>query len=230
MASSTDRMLQSRLGIKLDAGAWCVIGKIPKPPSDVHAGAGDGSLRPAFIRPLRVLTLVLTSPFVLILGLLLLLASGEEVLKKWLATGEERERLRAEELDAKRRDASIVELGLNQTFDGNWSGAAGQFLRRWYGHSSHHQRFVALSEGRILLAAPPKRVSFRAESRMKVVAEIPADEAVLEDLLPQYENNKLRLHFKDGSWIVLTTEEMRSAIHKHLLRHPVNHETESTEP
>jgi hypothetical protein len=222
-------MLQSRLGIKLDAGAWCVIGKIPKPPSDVHGSAGHGSLRPAFIRPLRLLVLVLTSPFVLILGFLLLLASGEEVLKKWLATGEERERLRAEDLDAKRRDSAIVELGLNQTFDGDWNGAAGQFLLRWYGHSSHHQRFVALSEGRILLAAPPKRVSFRAESHMRVVAEIPADEAELEDPLPEYQNNKLRLRFKDGSWMVLTTEEMRSSIHKHLMRHPTNHETKSNE-
>lgn len=222
-------MLQSRLGITPDAGAWCVIRKIPKPPSDVHHRAGNGSLRPAFIRPLRLLALVLASPFVLILGLLLLIASGEEALKKWLATGEERERLRAEELDAKQRDAAIVELSLDQTFDGNWHGVAGQFLLRWYGHSSHHQRFVALSEGRILLAAPPKRVSFRAESRMGVVAEIPADEGELEDPLPAYENNKLRLRFEDGSWITLTTEETRSSLHEHLMRHPTNPETKNTE-
>ncbi|MFE9704637.1 hypothetical protein [Streptomyces sp. NPDC005930] len=204
-----------------------MIDKIPKPPSDVHADAGHGPLRPAFIRSLRLFTLVLASPFVLILGLLLLLASGEEALKKWLATGEERERLRAEDVAIKQRDAAIVELGLNQTFDGDWAGAAGQFLLRWYSHSSHHQRFVALSEGRILLAAPPKRVSFRAERRMRVVAEIPAAEAKLEDLLPDYENNKLRLHFKDGSWIVLTTEEVRSSLHKYLMRHPVINQVKS---
>ncbi|MFE0946380.1 hypothetical protein [Streptomyces mutabilis] len=229
MSNSKDHMLQSRLGITPDAGAWCVIGKIPKPPPDVHRNAGNGALRSGFIRPLRLLVLVLTSPFVLILGFLLLLASGEEVLKKWLATKEERERLRAEELDDKRRDTAIVELGLNQTFDGDWNGAAGQFLLRWYGHSSHHERYVALAEGRILLAAPPKRVSFRAESRMGVVAEIPTAEAELEDPLPEYKSNKLLLRFKDGSWIVLTTEEMRSSLHMYLMRRSANHETKSTE-
>ncbi|MDN3246223.1 MULTISPECIES: hypothetical protein [unclassified Streptomyces] len=228
MASSTDRMLHSRLGVTPDAGAWCEIGKIPKPPPDVHRNAGNGALRSGLIRPLRLLALVLASPLLLILGFLLLLASGEEVLKKWLATGEERERLRIEDLDAKRRDTAIVELGLNQTFDGDWNGAAGQFLLRWYGHSSHNKRYVALSEGRILLAAPPKRVSFRAESRMAVVAELPTAEAELEDPLPEYESTKLLLRFKDGSWIVLTTEEMRSSLHKHLMRHPANHETKCT--
>ncbi|GHC16506.1 hypothetical protein GCM10010308_35050 [Streptomyces vinaceusdrappus] len=228
LSSSKDHLLQSRLGITPDAGSWCEIGKIPKPPPDVHRNAGNGALRPGFIRPLRLLTLVLASPFLLILGFLLLLASGEEVLKKWLATGEERERLRTEDLDAKRRDTAIVELGLNQTFDGDWNGAAGQFLLRWYGHSSHHKRYVALSEGRVLLAAPPKRVSFRAESRMVVVAEIPGDVGELTDPLPEFESNKLLLRFKDGSWVVLTTEEMGSSLHKHLALDAANHETKST--
>lgn len=94
----------------------------------------------------------------------------------------------------------------------------GQFLLRWYGHSSHHQRFVVVAEGRIVLAAPPKRVSVRREDRMRVVAEIPAGTAVIEDPLPSHDNRKLRIRFMDGSWLMLTTEEQRSELHMHLMR------------
>ncbi|MFE7811180.1 hypothetical protein ACFU5P_04195 [Streptomyces sp. NPDC057433] len=229
MSRNTDHTIQNRLGITSDAGAWCTIGKIPEPPSDVRQTAGAKSLRPAFIRPLGLLGLTFASPFILILALLTLIAAGEETLKKWLATGEERERLQTADLDIKRRDEAIVELGLDKTFDGDWNGAAGQFLLRWYTRSSHHKRFVMLSGERILLAAPPKRVSVRAESRMCIVAEIPAGEAILEDLLPAYENNKLRIRFKDGSWIALTTKEMRSDLHKHLMRRPQTGGSKSTQ-
>jgi hypothetical protein len=229
VSRSTDRTLRNRLGVTADAGAWCTIGKIPEPPVDVHRAAGAGPLRPAFLRPLGILGAVLVAPLMPIVMLLSLLASGEEALKRLLSSQEERDRARAEDLDIKRRDEAIVELGLDKTFDGNWNGAAAQFLLRWYSHSSHHQRFVVLAQGRILLAAPPKRVSIRKEERMGVVAEIPAGEAVLEDPLPSHENNKLRIRFTDGSWLVLTTEEMRSDLHKHLMRHPQSGETSTTE-
>lgn len=162
---------------------------------------------------------VLVAPLMPLAMLLSLLASGEESLKRLLATKEERERLRAADLDAERRDKAIVEHGLDRTFDGDWNKSAARFLLSWYSHSSHHQRFVLLSEDRILLAAPPKRVSVRREERMRVVAEIPASEAVLEDPLEgAYESNKLRIRFSDGSWLSLTTEEWRSDLHKYLLR------------
>lgn len=172
---------------------------------------------------------VLVAPFMPIAMLFSLLASGEEALKRSLSTKEERDRARAADDAIRRRDEAITELELDKTCDGDWNGAAAQFLLRWYSHSSHHQRFVFLAEGRILMAAPPKRVSVRREERMRVVAEIPAGEAVLEDPLPVYESNKLRIRFSDGSWLALTTEEWRSDLHKYLMRHPHPDETKSAE-
>ncbi|MDH6217771.1 hypothetical protein [Streptomyces pseudovenezuelae] len=229
MSRSTDRTIRNRLGVATDAGAWCTIGKIPEPPADVYQAAGAGPLRPAFLRPLGMLGAVLVAPFMPIAMLFSLLASGEEALRRLLSTKEERDRAGASDLDVERRDKAIAELGLDQTFDGNWHGAAAQFLLRWYSHSSHHQRFVVLAQGRILLAAPPKRVSVRRDERMRVVAEIPVGEAVLEDPLPAYESNKLRICFKDGSWLALTSEESRSDLHKYLMRHPEPGEIQSTE-
>ncbi|MFE4697962.1 hypothetical protein ACFRIC_12910 [Streptomyces sp. NPDC056738] len=218
MSRSSDRTVRDRLGVVPDAGAWCVIGRIPQPPADVHQAAGAGPLRPAFLRPLGILGAVLVAPLMPIALLFSLLASGEQALQRLLSTKEERDRGRAEDLTIDRRDKAVVEQGLDATFDGDWDKAAGQFLLRWYGHSSHHQRFVALTGNRIVLAAPPKRVSVRREDRMRVVAEIPAGTAVVEDPLPEYGNRKLRVRFTDGSWLMLTTEEQRSDIHMHLLR------------
>ncbi|WP_413757655.1 hypothetical protein [Streptomyces sp. MMBL 11-3] len=219
MSRSTDRAARSRLGVAPDAAAWCTIGKIPEPPADVHSEAGAGPLRPAFLRPLGMLGAVLVAPLMPIAMLFSLLASGEEALKRLLSTKEERERARNEDLDMERRDQAVVEQRLDHVFDGDWNAAAGQFLLRWYSHSSHHQRFVALAQGRILFAAPPKRVSVRREERMGIVAEIPAEQAVIEDPLPSYGNKKLRIRFVDGSWLVLTTEEQRSELHMYLMRH-----------
>lgn len=192
----------------------------PDPPTSGgrSPGGGAGPLRPAFLRPLGILGSVLVAPLMPIAMLFSLLASGEEALKRLLSTKEERDRGRADDLATDRRDKAIVEQGLDDTFDGDWDKAAGQFLLRWYGRSSHHQRFVMLAEGRIVLAAPPKRVSVRREDRMRVVAEIPAGTAVIEDPLPEYDNRKLRVHFTDGSWLMLTTEEQRSELHMYLMR------------
>ncbi|MFD5516097.1 hypothetical protein [Streptomyces sp. NPDC127066] len=218
MSRSSDRTARNRLGVVPDSGSWCAIGRIPQPPADVHQAAGAGPLRPAFLRPLGILGAVLVAPLMPIAMLFSLLASGEEALKRLLSTKEERDRGRADDLATGRRDKAIVEQGLDDTFDGDWDKAAGQFLLRWYGHSSHHQRFVMLAEGRIVFAAPPKRVSVRREDRMRVVAEIPAGTAVIEDPLPEYDNRKLRVHFTDGSWLMLTTEEQRSELHMYLMR------------
>ena len=161
---------------------------------------------------------VLVAPLMPIGMLFSLLGSGEEALKRLLSTKEERERAHAQDLAMERRDEALIEQRLDHVFDGDWNAAAGQFLLRWYGHSSHPQRFVALAQDRILLAAPPKRVSVRREDRMQVVAEIPADQATIEDPLPSYDNNRLRIRFVDGSWLALTTEEQRSDLHMYLMR------------
>ncbi|MEU6480722.1 hypothetical protein ABZ858_28355 [Streptomyces sp. NPDC047017] len=220
MSRSTDRTTRNRLGVAPDAGAWCTIGKIPEPPAQVHEAAGAGRLRPAPLRPLGVLGAVLVAPLMPIAMLFSLLASGEEALKRLLSSAQDRERARAADLDAEQRGRAVVEHGLDKTFDGDWTGAAGQFLLRWYGHSSHHQRFVLLSQGRVLLAAPPRRVSVRREDRMRVVAELAATEAVVEDPLNGvHESDKLRIRFSDGSWLTLTTEEWRSDLHQYLTRH-----------
>ncbi|MER7178278.1 hypothetical protein ABT404_02075 [Streptomyces hyaluromycini] len=219
MSTSTDRTVRDRLGVTPDAAAWCTIGKIPEPPGEVHRAAGSAPLRPAFIRPLGMLGITLATPLLFIGKLFSLLASGEEALKRMLSTTEEQERHRAKKLDAKRRDEAIIELGLDKTFDGDWNGAAGRLLLQWYGHSSHHERLVALAGKRILLAAPPKRVSIRRDALMRVVAEIPAGDAVLADPLPAHETGKLLLRFKDGSWLTLETEEWRGELHKYVTRH-----------
>jgi|UniRef100_A0AAU3I0M7 hypothetical protein len=164
---------------------------------------------------------VLGAPFMLIGLLLGLLATGAEVLQALLATKEERDAARSERQAAELRDRAVTEHGLDKTFDGDWNGAAGQLLLRWYGHSSHHQRLVALTEGRTVLAAPPKRVSIRRESLVQVVAEISAEDAVLEDpLLGEHASDRLRVRFADGSWLTLITEERRSELHMHVMRRP----------
>ncbi|MFF1764053.1 hypothetical protein [Streptomyces sp. NPDC058249] len=229
MSSSTESTTRTRLGITPDAEAWCQLGKIPKPPSDIHQAAGAGPLRPAFIRPLGIFGVTLGAPLMFIAWLFSLLASGEEALKVLLSTKEEQERARAKRLEPKQRDEAIVEHGLDKTFDGDWNKAAGQLLLRWYGHSSHHQRFVILAEGRIVLAGPPKRVSIRRESLMRVLAEIPAGEAVIEDpLLGAYDSDRLRVRFVDGSWLTLVTEERRGDLHMYLMRHPQDSEVRDT--
>ncbi|MFG2436879.1 hypothetical protein [Streptomyces sp. NPDC048508] len=218
MSRSSDRTTRNRLGVVPDACAWCAIGRIPEPPAEVHQAAGGGPLRPAFLRPLALFGAVLVAPLMPIAMLFSLLASGEEALKRMLSTKDERDRARAEDLDMESRDKAIAEQGLDNTFDGDWTKAAGQFLLRWYSHSSHHQRLVLLTQGRVVMAAPPKRVSVRREERMRVVAEIPAGAAVLEDPLPAHDNRKIRVRFTDGSWLMLTTEEQRSELHTYLMR------------
>ncbi|MFF4900069.1 hypothetical protein [Streptomyces sp. NPDC001068] len=229
MSTSTDRTIRDRLGVTPEAAAWCTIGEIPQPPAEVDRAAGSEALRPASMPPLGVLGVVLGTPLLYVGKLLGLVGAADEAVKRMLSTDGEQERHRAVKLDRKRRDAAIVELGLDETFDGAWNGAAGRFLLQWYSRSSHHQRLVALAGNRILLAAPPKRVSIRRDTLIQVVAEIPAGDAVLTDPLPEFENNRLLLRFKDGSWIRLTTEERRSELHTYLARQQQPGESTATE-
>ncbi|MFJ9345525.1 hypothetical protein [Streptomyces sp. NPDC101237] len=229
MSTSTDRTIWDRLGVTPDAAAWCTIGKIPQPPAEVHRATEAGALRPASMPPLGVLGVVLGTPLLYIGKLLGLVGAAEEAVERMLSTDGERERHRAARLDRKRRDAAVVELGLDKTFDGDWNGAAGRFLLQWYSHSSHHQRLVAPVGNRILLAAPPKRVSVRRDALTQVVDEIPAGDAVIANPLPEFDSNRLLLRFKDGSWIRLTTEERRSELHAYLARRQQPGESRTTE-
>ncbi|MFF5143914.1 hypothetical protein ACFY6U_29990 [Streptomyces sp. NPDC013157] len=231
MSASADRAIRNRLGVTPDAAAWCTIGKIPEPLAEAHRAAGSAPLRPAFIRPLGMLGVALGTPLLYIGKVFGLLATGEEALERMLSTEGAQELHRAAKLEKKQRDEAVVKFGLDTTFDGDWNGAAGRLLHRWYSHSSHHERLVALAEDRILLAAPPKRVSIRRDALMRVVAEIATEDAVLADPLSAFKvrNDKLLLRFKDGSWLTLTTEEWDSELHTYVKRHQLPGGTRTAE-
>lgn len=210
------RVISKRLGIRAEAAGWCAIGKIPDPPADVLQAAGEPRLRPAPKTPLGMLGTAVGVPLLPIAMLLSLLDRLREALFE--SRGHENRRAREDE---KRCEALVAERGLDRTFDGNWNGAAGQFLLRWYGHSPHHQRFVVAAEGETVLAAPPRRVSVGRDKHMEIVARLPAEEAALVDPFQgEFRTQLLLLTFRDGSWIRLTTEEFRSKLHMHALRQP----------
>ncbi|MFC9126971.1 hypothetical protein ACFT4A_09005 [Streptomyces sp. NPDC057099] len=216
------RAAMDRLGIHPKAADWCWIGKIPQPPADVLQTAGNPRLRPAMRPPLGMIGVVLGAPFVPLIVLLSLLAEAEEAVKRALDTKEEKERRRAKKADDKRRDAAVTRQGLDQVFDGDWHGDAGQFLLRWYSHSTHHERMLFATEEGIVLAAPPKRVSVGREKRLQVVARVPASEATLVDPFSgEFETRILLIRFRDGSWLRVDTEELRSDLHMHVLRQPL---------
>ncbi|CAL9475765.1 hypothetical protein [Streptomyces sp. Tu 3180] len=213
------RVATDRLGIHTEAGAWCWIDKIPQPPADVLQAAGNPRLRPARLPLLGMIGAVLGAPFIPLLMLLSLLSDAEEAVKRSLDTKEEKERWRAKKEDDKRRDAAIAQQGFDKVFDGDWQGKAGQFLLRWYSHSTHHQRLLLATEEGIVLAAPPRRVSVGREKHLQIVARLPATEAALVDPFSgEFETRMLLIRFEDGSWLRIDTEELRSSLHMHVLR------------
>ena len=215
-------MLADRLGVRAEAAEWCTIGKIPQPPADVLQAAGNPPLRPGRLRPLGMVGAALAVLFAPLVMLLSLLSDAEEALKRALATKAEKERLRAKDADDKRRDALIAERGLDGVFDGNWGGDAGRFLLSWYGHSTHHERLVLAVEDGIVLAAPPTRVTTGREKHMKIVARLSASEAILDDPFNgEFDTRIVLIRFRDRSWLRLGTVELRSALHRYLLRQPL---------
>jgi hypothetical protein len=217
-SSGLAKTAKTRLGLEAECAAWCRITRIPDPPADVRKAAGGTPIRPALIRPLGALGVALATILWPLGALLALLASLED-LAEWLLSSKERARARARAQDDEERKKAIKSHALDQLFDGDWAAAAGQFLLRWYGHSSHPKRLLALTPDRIVLAAPPKRVSVRQTERMVVVAEIPASQARVEDpLLGVHPSDRLRIVFSDGSWLTVITDEPRSEIHKQLMR------------
>jgi hypothetical protein len=216
------RMTADRLGVQAEAGDWCTIGKIPQPPADVLQAAGNPRLRPARMPPLGMLGAALGGPFIPLIMFFELLAKAEEAVMRSLAPKGEKERLRAKREDEKRRrDTIVAQRSLDKVFDGNWRGDAGQFLLRWYTHSTHHQRLLLATPDGIVLAAPPQRVSTGREKHMQVVARLSADEATLVDPFSgEFETRMLLIRFRDGSWLRVDTEELRSELHMYALRHP----------
>ncbi|WP_030145330.1 hypothetical protein [Streptomyces violaceorubidus] len=212
------KVAKTRLALEADCAAWCRISKIPEPPSEIRKAAGGAPVRPAFIRPLGMLGVALVAVLWPVGALFALLASLEDM-AEWLLSSKVRSRARARALDEEERKKAITAHALDQFFDGDWTATAGQFLLRWYGHSSHPKRLLVLTPDRVVLAAPPKRVSVRQAERMVVVAELPASEARVEDpLLGVHRSDRLRIVFADGSWLTVITDEERSEIHKHLMR------------
>ncbi|MFD4302715.1 MULTISPECIES: hypothetical protein [unclassified Streptomyces] len=214
------KAIERLLGTGPVIGDWCRLAtRIPRPPKEVWAAAGRGPLRPGRIPLVEALMYPLVALVVLpgVVGVLL-----ADLLFEVLPTAirrlffprrrggsrgnraERREAARAERNEAERKRAAIKEHRLDELFDGDWQGAAGQLLLRWYGQSRHGTRLVLLVPGRIVLAAPRRRVWRKAAKRARVVAEIPASEAVVEDPLHGGgERGVFRLLFRDGSWLVL---------------------------
>ncbi|MGY1398806.1 hypothetical protein ACW69H_15580 [Streptomyces sp. SS10] len=208
-----------RLGVRAEAGAWCWIGEIPRPPADILQAAGDPRTRPARRPPLALTGSVLAVPFLPILWLLMLLARAEEAVERFLDTKEEKERHRAKKEDDRRRDAAVEHRGLDNVFDGDWNGAAGQFLLRWYSHSTHHERLLFAGQDGLVFTAPPRRVSMGRDKRAQVVARLSPEEATLEDPFGgEFETEIMLIRFRDGSWLRVDTEEARSELHMHALR------------
>ncbi|MGH4034094.1 hypothetical protein ACQB60_34790 [Actinomycetota bacterium Odt1-20B] len=216
------RAIADRLGIQAEASEWCTIGKIPTPPADVLESAGSPRLRPGRMHPLEMVVEVLAAPFKLIGWLAVLVAEAREAVHRTLDSKSEKERLRGKKGEARRHEAFIVEQGLDRVFDGNWHGAAGQFLLRWYTHSTHDQRLVLVTQDGIVLAAPPVRAVLSREQHTEIVARLGVDEASLVDPFNwEYATRMLLLRFRDGSWLRIDTSDTHSDLHKHLLRQPL---------
>ncbi|MBT3163935.1 hypothetical protein HTV80_12535 [Streptomyces sp. Vc74B-19] len=148
------------------------------------------------------------------------MARAQEAVERALDSKEEKERHRAKREDKKRVEAAVERGDLDNVFDGDWNGAAGQFLLRWYNHSTHHERLLFAGSDGIVLAAPPKRVSSGRDKHAQVVARLSPDEATLEDPFSgEFETRILLIRFRDGSWLRVDTEESRSELHMYALRH-----------
>ncbi|MEU8827727.1 hypothetical protein [Streptomyces sp. NPDC048636] len=202
--------IQRKLDSPASWGTWCRIGRIPRPPAEVHRAAGGGRLRPGWIRPHVLFGYLLVSPLVL-LGLaipLVLAAIGaavEAVHQAFSATEREKAR-RAKRGSEERAEGSAAQLSahrLDETFDGDWNGRAGQLVLRWYGMSRYPRRLLLRTDSQLVIAGPRGRVSTGTLRKSRVLERIPLTEVAIETPLPERaELNRLR--FQDGSWLVVT--------------------------
>lgn len=194
------------------AAEWCAIGKIPTPPPHIHKAAGGGPLRPGIPALLGCLGYLL---FYVSLPLIAVIAWVDHYGGILFYTPREHRERRQEAREKTLREKAISESGLDCAFDGDWSGDAGQLLLQWYSQSPHPKRLVIVAHGRIVLAAPPKRVAFGAAGKSRVVHEIPATQAHIEDpLFGNWATGLFRITFNDGSWISFSSTEDPGDIHR----------------
>jgi hypothetical protein len=167
-------------------------------------------MRPGRIRPLGALGYTLGAPFYLpVLGYAAAEGILEGTIGRLLSTKAERAQHAREKQEEQRREAAITAARLDEVFDGNWNTEAGRLLLTWYAPSSHPERLLMLSRDGIALAAPPRRrtLNRHRDGAAQLLLTIPHDRAVLEDPLPRFKDSRLRLRFRDGSWLVLTADE-----------------------
>lgn len=191
-------MVTNRLHIHAEAGEWYWIDKIPQPPTDVLQTADNPRPPPCRAAP-----------------------AAHDRRGARCADHPPPHAVESSVRCGRSRQAS-PQQGLDKVFDGNWQGDAGQFLLRWYSHSIHHQRLLLATREGIVLAAPPRRVSVGREKHLQIVARLPAAEAALVDPFSgEFETRMLLIRFRDGSWLRVDTEELRSDLPMHVLRQPL---------
>ncbi|QKW50425.1 hypothetical protein [Streptomyces buecherae] len=214
MLNTYDKLrAQQMLGQQFVWGEWCKLGAIPKPPPEVHAAAGGGPLRPSRVSPFTVLLYIIGLPAWILIGLYGLAESALALLVAVFRPKKSVNDVREFVSEGSQKDAALNEHGLTQVFDGDWQGMAGQFLLRYYAPSSHPTRLVILKPGAIVFMAPPKRVTLGKRKKMQVLAELPVDQAVVENPLNgTWQTQEFRIRFADQSWFTLTATSTPSDI------------------
>lgn len=206
---------QQLLGQQFIWGEWCKLGTIPKPPPEVHAMAGNGPLRPARISPFIAMLYVVGLPIWILIGLYALAETALALLVAVFRPKKSVSEVRKSIREGFHRGTALNDHELTQVFDGDWQSAAGQFLLRYYTLSSHPTRLVILMPGAIVFMAPPKRVTFGKRKKMQVLAELPVDQAVVENPLNgTWQTGEFRIRFADKSWLNLTAVSAPSDIDK----------------
>ncbi|MBC3983881.1 hypothetical protein H8N01_15250 [Streptomyces sp. AC536] len=198
----TEELLPSQV-----VGEWCKLDSIPKPPPDVHAAAGNGRLRPGHVPLGFALLMVLAAPLWAAVLAYALLEGALTLLVAAFRPGKNLKRARGSWRESRAERKAVAEHGLDRVFDGDWGGAAGQFLLRYYTLSTHSQRLVVLVPGAIAFLGPTERVGFGKGKEMQVLQVLSADQAVIEGPPAGLRTaGVLRLRFADDTWVVLRSD------------------------
>ncbi|MFE6775911.1 hypothetical protein [Streptomyces sp. NPDC057702] len=190
-----------------ETATWCALETaLPSPPP-----ATSGAPR---VRPRRRLLPYVMSGIGFALASPLLLVAA---LEGWdgPALGSRKRRVRREAREAARlRRARARERGLYQTFDGDWTAAAGHKLLTWYAAAPDGERLIVPTADELVLLAAPSRVWFTGRARrLRVVDRVPYRTARPE--IPHDADHDLpRFHltFADGSWLTLVADDDRDQV------------------